>query len=167
MLYKKPVPISEKSVSKSSDQKDWTIKSIGVDLIEIAKIDRLISGYNRETLALVFSAEELNASQFVPDPGKYLALCFASKEAIGKVLSTGLVEIHWFDITTKLDTSGYLSVTLSGSAHQKALELDLHQWEMSWFSWQNYLTLKHLKQCIFSITCLVLLQVKSTAHPYG
>ncbi|MEM9538576.1 MAG: 4'-phosphopantetheinyl transferase superfamily protein [Cyanobacteria bacterium P01_E01_bin.42] len=125
------------------------IKAVGIDLVEIAKIEGLIERYDRETLTLVFAAEELEASRLeanqleanrlAPKAEEYLALCFASKEAIGKALATGLAEINWFDIVAKLDSSGRLSVNLLGSARQKADELGLQQWEMSWVSWQHHL----------------------------
>ena len=120
----------------------WIIKAIGIDLVEIAKIERIVSRYDRQTLTLVFSPQELDAGKLAAVPREYWALCFASKEAIGKALSTGLAEINWFDITAKLDSSGYLRVDLSGSARQKADELGLQQWEMSWFSWQSHLLVR-------------------------
>ena len=83
----------------------WIIKAIGIDLVEIAKIERIVSRYDRQTLTLVFSPQEFDAGQLAAVPEEYLALCFASKEAIGKALSTGLVGINWFDITAKLDSS--------------------------------------------------------------
>ena len=118
------------------------IKAIGIDLVEIAKIESIISCHDRQTLTLVFSPRELDAGQLAAVPREYLALCFASKEAIGKALSTGLAGINWFDITAKLDSSGYLSVDLLGSARQKADELGLQQWEMSWCYWQNHLLVR-------------------------
>lgn len=124
------------------DQQSNRIAAIGIDLVEIAKIESIISRYDRQTLTLVFSPWELDASQLAAVPQEYLALCFASKEAIGKALSTGLAGINWFDITARLDLSGYLSVELLGSARQKADELGLQQWEMSWFSWQNHLLVR-------------------------
>ena len=83
----------------------WIIKAIGIDLVEIAKIERIVSRYDRQTLTLVFSPQELDTGQLAAVPEEYWALCFASKEAIGKALSTGLAEINWFDITAKLDSS--------------------------------------------------------------
>ncbi|MBP0020472.1 MAG: 4'-phosphopantetheinyl transferase superfamily protein [Cyanobacteria bacterium SBLK] len=118
------------------------IKAVGIDLVEIAKIEGFIERYDREILALVFASEELDASRLAPKAEEYLALCFASKEAIGKALATGLAEINWFDIAAKLDSSGRLSVNLLGSARQKANELGLQQWEMSWVSWQHHLLVR-------------------------
>ena len=129
----KDIPISRQS---------RIIKAVGIDLVEIAKIEGFIDRYDRETLALVFASQELDASRLAPKAEEYLALCFASKEAIGKALATGLAGINWFDIAAQLDSSGRLSVNLLASARQKANELGLQQWEMSWVSWQHHLLVR-------------------------
>ncbi|MDJ1184245.1 holo-ACP synthase [Roseofilum casamattae] len=118
------------------------IAAIGIDLVEISQVESFLRRYDRDTLTLIFAAKELDASQLNPNPAQYLALCFASKEALGKALGTGLAEIHWFEIAARLNPLGRLSASLSGSARQKADELGWQHWEMSWLSWQNHLLVR-------------------------
>ncbi|MBP0033536.1 MAG: 4'-phosphopantetheinyl transferase superfamily protein [Roseofilum sp. Belize BBD 4] len=125
--------------NQQSNRQDGSIAAIGIDLVEISRVENFLHRYDRDTLTLIFASKELDASQLDPTPAKYLALCFASKEALGKALGTGLAEIHWFEIAAQLNPLGHLSVDLSGSARQKADELGWLRWEMSWLSWQNHL----------------------------
>lgn len=134
-----PVWYNPSGANRQSNGQHGSIAAIGIDLVEIAQVEGFLRRYDRDTLTLIFAPPELDASQLDPAPAKYLALCFASKEALGKALGTGLAGIHWFEIAAKLDPLGRLSVDLSGSARQKANELGWQHWEMSWLSWQNHL----------------------------
>jgi len=134
-----PVWDNSSGANRQSNGQHGSIAAIGIDLVEIARIEGFLRRYDSDALALIFAPQELEASQLDLAPAKYLALCFASKEAIGKALGTGLAGIHWFEIAARLDSWGRLVVNLSGSARQKADELGWQHWEMSWLSWQNHL----------------------------
>ncbi len=68
---------------------------IGVDLIEIARIERALrrDGFRER----VFTASERDYCDSRPNPAQHYAARFAGKEAIGKALGCG-VEWRWREV---------------------------------------------------------------------
>ena len=107
------------------------IKAVGVDIASISKIARLIDRYNGD-LSLVFSDREQNYCQSTSD----YALCFGIKEAVGKALGTGFVGIDWQEIEADLNRE-FVSVNLYGKAKTQAQKLEIQQWSIDWWEWQD------------------------------
>ena len=78
----------------------WTagIKGVGIDITPVHRIASLVDRYDLETLNLLFTPKEIEFCQFANDPYQFYAICFAAKEAVGKVLGTGLAGIGWKQI---------------------------------------------------------------------
>ena len=75
------------------------IVSIGIDLIEIARIRATLERYGERFLRRVYTAGERQRVGLLQDPAPYLAGRFAAKEAVLKVLGTGLSGgIRWQDV---------------------------------------------------------------------
>ncbi|MCF6097184.1 holo-ACP synthase [Thermovorax subterraneus] len=92
---------------------------IGVDIIEIKRIKRAVK--NENFIRKIFTKEEINSIKQKKGEilCRYVAGRFAAKEAVSKVLGTGIGYVRWKDIEILSDESGKPTVRLSG----RALEL--------------------------------------------
>jgi holo-[acyl-carrier protein] synthase len=100
------------------------IKGIGIDSIEIARIDRIRREYGDRFLSRVFtSAEQAYVSRFHA-PQVPLAARFAAKEACLKALGTGLIPgVRWQDIEVVNNEAGKPALVLHGGAEKKLRQL--------------------------------------------
>ena len=91
------------------------IKGIGVDLVEISRIELSIKKYGEQFLQKVFTDLEIRYCSGKAKPSGHFAARFAAKEAVAKALSTGWAGgFRWKDVEVSNDTSGKPSVTLKG-----------------------------------------------------
>ena len=106
---------------------------VGVDLIEIAHIERVLVRYGDRFLERVFTpAEILYSRGRTPE----LAVRFAAKEAVSKALGVGVrmmarEGINWRDVEVVSDMRGKPLIHLYGRAVERAKELGLTEWEIS------------------------------------
>ncbi|MBE9507356.1 MAG: holo-ACP synthase [Chloroflexi bacterium] len=107
--------------------------TIGVDLIEIARVERVLTRYGDRFLERVFTpAEVLYCRARLPE----LAARFAAKEAVSKALGVGVRMmsrdgINWKDAEIIGDMRGKPLVRLHGRAAELASELGLSEWAVS------------------------------------
>jgi holo-[acyl-carrier protein] synthase len=66
------------------------IFGIGVDLVEIARLDQGLARYGEHYADRILAAAEHSAFFSSPDPARFLAKRFAAKEALAKAAGTGL-----------------------------------------------------------------------------
>ena len=105
--------------------------STGVDLIEVDRVQQAIERYGERFLSRVFTDAELAYCRGRPHQ---LAARFAAKEAVSKMLGTGIQHpegVAWRDIQIVSDERGKPSVQLSGSAAQRASQMNLVQMSIS------------------------------------
>lgn len=114
-----------------------SIKGIGIDIAPVSRIATLVSRYDRETLSLLFTPNEIDQCQSAPDPNRYYAVCFSTKEAVGKALGTGLADIGWNEIECSVATTG-LTIRLHGSAQRRASNCGVQEWLATWCHWDDY-----------------------------
>lgn len=106
---------------------------LGVDLIEIARVERALARFGDRFLQRVFTpAEVLYCRGRLPE----LAARFAAKEAVSKALGVGMrmlspSGIDWRDVEVTGDRRGKPLVQLHGRAAERAEELGLTEWEVS------------------------------------
>lgn len=94
------------------------IAAVGVDIIEIDRVERVVEKYGDRFLNRVFTPTELRESRLRPQS---LAGRFAAKEAVLKVLQTGLARgISWKEVRITAGESGEPGVTLEGQAEREA-----------------------------------------------
>ena len=99
------------------------IAAVGVDMIEIERVGRVVERHGDRFLRRVFTDDELAESAGRRDR---LAGRFAAKEAILKVLRTGLAAgITWKDVRVHSGKDGEPIVTLTGEALAKARALGI------------------------------------------
>jgi len=107
--------------------------STGVDLIEIARVERMLERYGERFLERVFTPAEILYCRGRPAE---LAARFAAKEAVSKALGVGVRMIArdgilWKDVEVIGDARGKPLVHLYGRAAERAGELGLTEWAIS------------------------------------
>jgi holo-[acyl-carrier protein] synthase len=104
------------------------IISIGTDIIEIPRIRDVYERHGRRFIDRVYTPDEQRRLAVLRDPAPYLAGRWAVKEAVLKVLGTGLTGgITWKDIDVRRDPSGAPRVELGGKARERAAALGVEQ----------------------------------------
>jgi holo-[acyl-carrier protein] synthase len=102
--------------------------SVGVDIIEIERMQRAIRRWDGRFLRRVYTQAELAlCGGRVPE----LAVRFAAKEAISKALGTGLSGVSWREMEVLSDARGKPWIRLHGCAAARAEELGLQEWALS------------------------------------
>ena len=99
------------------------IIGLGMDLVELSRIESSISKYENRFLERILSTEELNT---LPEKQKltYTAGRFAAKEACVKALGTGFSDgVSFQDITITNNNAGAPQLSLTGKAAEIASAL--------------------------------------------
>ncbi|GIX48177.1 MAG: holo-[acyl-carrier-protein] synthase [Candidatus Tectimicrobiota bacterium] len=100
------------------------IYGIGIDLIDIARIQRAVERRGERFLTRVYTEAERHYCRGKRPPYPCYAARFAAKEAFLKALGTGLRQhMRWRDIEVRHDALGKPQLRLSGylDAHCQAL----------------------------------------------
>ncbi|MBV8887111.1 MAG: 4'-phosphopantetheinyl transferase superfamily protein [Chroococcidiopsidaceae cyanobacterium CP_BM_RX_35] len=121
------------------------MKGIGVDIAPISRIAAMLSRYNRETLSLLFTSDEMDLCQLTSHPDRYYAACFSTKEAVGKALGVGMVGINWNEVEAQV-TDTRLTVNLLGEARLQASKRGIEKWLATWCHWDDYVLVYVLAQ---------------------
>jgi holo-[acyl-carrier protein] synthase len=114
--------------------------SVGVDLVELERIQRVVERHGERFLARIYTPEELaRYRQRLAE----LAARFAAKEAVSKALGVGLNHISshgigWQEVEVLPDPLGKPLVRLSGRAQALAEEQGLHTWAISLSHGRDY-----------------------------
>ena len=105
-----------------------SIVGIGVDLVEIDRIEAAIARHGDRFLARIFTEEERSYCARAKRPGPCYAARFAAKEAVSKAFGTGIGErLSWQDIRVERRASGCPVVVLSGAGGDLARELGIDE----------------------------------------
>lgn len=96
--------------------------SLGVDIIEISRIEQAVARFGKRFLKRVFTDAELRMCRNKPSR---LASRFAAKEAVMKSLGTGTRGVGWQEIEIRHDPKGKPFVHLCGRARLRAEDLGL------------------------------------------
>ena len=96
------------------------IIGLGVDLIEVRRMEELLRHHPRRARERLFTASEREFCESRPESGESFAVRYAAKEACLKALGTGLGRgVGWQDIEVRTDDLGRPSITLSGRARER------------------------------------------------
>src|SRR5215210_4781438 len=105
----------------------------GIDIVETARIRKLVDDHGQHFLDRVFTP--LEQDYCAKNPKRYyehLSGRFAAKEAVLKVLGTGWRGgIAWTDVEIINEPSGQPKMTLSGECQRVAKELGISRWHVS------------------------------------
>jgi holo-[acyl-carrier protein] synthase len=106
------------------------IVGTGVDVIEIARIERALRRSGERFARRVFAHPEIAACRIARRAGPHFAVRFAAKEAVMKALGTGWAAgVRWVDIETVTEASGgpdHLSLRLHGRVAELVAERSAH-----------------------------------------
>ena len=100
----------------------------GVDLIEIARIEVVLSIQGNAWLERIFTPAEL---EYCGKRAESLAGRWAAKEAVAKALGSGIGDVSWQEIEILGDEQKAPRLMLHGNAEKKAKELGLTNWSVS------------------------------------
>jgi len=104
------------------------VTSVGVDIVEIERVESAIKRGGERFLSRIYTETELRTCR---DRVSSLASRFAAKEAVMKVLGTGGIGIAWREIEIITGDDGRPSVRLYGQALNKATKLNLKEVSVS------------------------------------
>ena len=105
--------------------------SIGVDIVEVPRVERLIRRYERAERRL-FTEAEIGYCRARRNWHEHMAARFAAKEAVLKALGTGLGPgMRWTDVEVVNEENGRPVVRLSGEVAAFAERQGVQQLELS------------------------------------
>jgi holo-[acyl-carrier protein] synthase len=118
---------------------------IGIDIVDITRINNLLQKYGRRFLERVFSLEEITYCMKRSDSATCLAGRFAVKEAAFKALSAGRSSgVPFKDITINM-RDGAPQLTLTGKAHELSQNLGVVK---------HHVSISHDKGCAVAVVIL-------------
>jgi holo-[acyl-carrier protein] synthase len=100
------------------------IIGIGMDLVEVRRVERLLERHPDRALRRLFTASEVDYCNGKGLPAQSFAARFAAKEALFKALGTGLSGgMAWHEVEVVSDPAGAPGIVLHGRAAAVANEL--------------------------------------------
>lgn len=104
----------------------------GIDLVETARIGRMLADHPDKFPARCFTPREAADSGQGPRRTEHLAARFAAKEATLKALGTGWAQgVGWTDIEVERTDSGRPRLNITGRAARIAAERGITRWHIS------------------------------------
>ena len=106
----------------NSHARAMRIVGIGVDLVEVARVEHSLERFGQRFLQRVFTEGEIEYSMSMKFPARHLAARFAAKEAVSKAFGTGIGKaLGWHDIDIRKKESGEPFLVFEGGAKEMAL----------------------------------------------
>jgi holo-[acyl-carrier protein] synthase len=102
--------------------------AVGVDLIEISRIEAMVERYGDRFLERVYTEGEL---AYAAGRLSALAARWAAKEAAAKALGTGIGQVAFRELEVVCDAQGKPELWLHGNAARLATRLNLGQFALS------------------------------------
>jgi holo-[acyl-carrier protein] synthase len=102
--------------------------AVGVDLIEISRIEAMVERYGDRFLERVYTEGEL---AYAAGRLSALAARWAAKEAAAKALGTGIGQVAFRELEVVCDAQGKPELWLHGNAARLAARLNLEQFALS------------------------------------
>jgi holo-[acyl-carrier protein] synthase len=99
-----------------------SIVGIGVDFIEVSRIQHSLDRFCDRFLHRVFTDGEIEYSMSMKFPARHLAARFAAKEAVSKAFGTGIGKaMGWRDIDVRKKPSGEPFLVFEGGAKKMSI----------------------------------------------
>lgn len=97
------------------------ILGLGIDLIEIARVQKSIDRFGNHFIDRVFLPTEIEYCKKMKSPARHYAARFAAKEAVAKAFGTGIGPlIGWKDIEIRCHESGQPYLVFHGKGAKLA-----------------------------------------------
>ncbi len=109
------------------------IVGLGVDVMEVARIQAVLERHGQNFLDHVFtSSEQTGAPRSMAGAAAYYAGRWSAKEAVSKALGTGIgQDCLWTDIEILREECGRPTVRLRGAGLASARRLGVERWVLS------------------------------------
>ncbi len=92
------------------------IFGIGIDVVEVDRIEHSLEQFGERFGERVFTAEERRYCGSQRRPGLHYAARFAAKEAVAKAFGTGIgKDLEWLDMEIRRKASGEPELVLTGA----------------------------------------------------
>lgn len=115
------------------------IIGIGIDLIEVSRIESALSRWGERFEGRVFTEKEMLYCNSKKDRSQRLACRFAAKEALFKALGTGWRNgTEWKEIEVVNDELGKPTIRLSGKTEELSQQIGVKNILLSITSTENY-----------------------------
>ena len=110
--------------------------AIGIDLVEVRRIESAVERWGQRFLCRVYTTAEMD---YCGRRSQSLAARWAAKEAVSKALGAGWAPqaeheagwVDWTEIEIVRESSGQPAIRLSGKALARAEALGLRTWRVS------------------------------------
>jgi holo-[acyl-carrier protein] synthase len=108
-----------------ANRESLMVVGVGLDLVEIERVERMIQSLGDRMYARLFSPGEASYIRGKPLPAQHAAVRLAAKEAAFKALAGNDLArtITWRDVEVVSDARGIPSIRLHGAAEDRAREL--------------------------------------------
>jgi len=107
------------------------IFGVGLDLIEIGRVERLLERNGPPFLARILHANEFSDRLDKRDGPAHIAGLFAAKEAVMKALGTGMAGAAFAEIEIRHTQAGQPQVELHGDTREAAAAAGVVAWHLS------------------------------------
>ena len=108
------------------------ILGIGVDLVDIARVERMLDRHQGRARDRVFTAGEIAYCNEAGRPGESYAARFAAKEAFFKAVGRGWGQgLAWTEVEVLSGGHGAPELRLHGAARKRADLLGVRRWHLS------------------------------------
>ncbi len=119
------------------------IKGTGIDIVNINRINRIIDKWQDRFLKKIYTKAERAYCEKKGRPGQHYAARFAAKEALLKMLGTGLRQVQWSEIEITNNHLGEPQVKLKGKAAELAQKKEIKEIHISLSHEKDY-TVAHV-----------------------
>lgn len=93
------------------------IRGVGIDITEVARMQKSIEDYGESFTDKIFTQEEMMYCSEKPNPFQHYAARFAAKEAFSKATGTGWnSDFSWQEVEVVNEPSGKPLLRLSGAS---------------------------------------------------
>jgi len=101
-----------------------SVVGVGIDLVDIARVERMLADRGEQALGRLFTDEERAYLATRPEPAGHVAARIAAKEAVYKAMQAlpGARAIGWRDLEVTRDPDGRPAIRLHGVAERLAAE---------------------------------------------
>jgi holo-[acyl-carrier protein] synthase len=101
-----------------------SVVGVGIDLVDIARVERMLADKGEHALGRLFTEEERAYLATRPEPAGHVAARIAAKEAVYKAMQAlpGARAIGWRDLEVTRDPEGRPAIRLHGLAERLAAE---------------------------------------------
>lgn len=123
------------------------IFGIGIDIIEVARIQKQIDSESNSFLKKIFTDKEIEYCESkIKNKAQNFAARFAAKEAFFKALGTGWRDgLSWKDVEIENDELGKPNILLSGKSKKNIQENDISK---------IHISLSHIREIAVAVVIL-------------